>query len=103
MAGMPVDDLTEGLDNGTRELGAVSQHRGARNRTPPSAGLRGACGATQLELMPVRLSTKSKRPLEQQGGVSLSCPEPGTHLTIHRIRGEFEVISVVRMEEFRGV
>lgn len=33
MVGMPVDDLTEGLDNGTRKLGAVSQHHCARNTT----------------------------------------------------------------------
>jgi hypothetical protein len=33
MVGRPVDDLTEGLDNGSGKLDAVSQQRSARNRT----------------------------------------------------------------------
>ena len=44
----------------------TAPHYVPRGRQDPaslrSAGLRGACGATQLELMPLRLSTESKRP-----------------------------------------
>jgi hypothetical protein len=55
------------------------------------AGLR---GATQLELEPVQLGMRSKRPLKQQGGFSNPCPEPGTLLTVRANWQKFEVISV---------
>jgi hypothetical protein len=70
--------------NPVRRPNGIPPEVGGMQRTHFAADGTGA----QLQLKPIRSSTKSKRPLQQRGGVSLSCPEPRFSLEKQAFAGQ---------------